>query len=84
MKDKLLRTLADMENLRERSARQIESNKQYAVQVPPHCPLLHFLPLRPRGRENLGSSDAHCSAWCKYGLVRLEPEVDPRAIPCRM
>jgi molecular chaperone GrpE len=32
MKDKLLRTLADMENLRERSARQIDSNKQYAVQ----------------------------------------------------
>lgn len=33
MKDKLLRTLADMENLRERSARQIDTNKQYAVQV---------------------------------------------------
>ncbi len=50
MKDKLLRTLADMENLRERSARQIESNKQYAVQVPPHRPLLHVLPLRPCGQ----------------------------------
>ena len=43
MKDKLLRTLADMENLRERSGRQIDSNKQFAVQVsllaahlPPH------------------------------------------------
>lgn len=33
MKDQVLRTLADMENLRERSARQIESNKQFAVQV---------------------------------------------------
>lgn len=32
LKDKLLRNLADMENLRERSARQIESNKQFAVQ----------------------------------------------------
>mmetsp|Transcript_8481 Transcript_8481/g.25465 ORF Transcript_8481/g.25465 Transcript_8481/m.25465 type:complete len:287 (+) Transcript_8481:132-992(+) len=32
MKDQVLRTLADMENLRERSARQIESNKQFAVQ----------------------------------------------------
>jgi hypothetical protein len=35
MKDRLLRALAEMENLRERSARQIESNKQFAVQVPP-------------------------------------------------
>jgi molecular chaperone GrpE (heat shock protein) len=34
MKDRLLRALAEMENLRERSARQIESNKQFAVQVP--------------------------------------------------
>ncbi len=32
-KDQVLRTLADMENLRERSARQIETNKQFAVQV---------------------------------------------------
>jgi molecular chaperone GrpE len=32
MKDRLLRALAEMENLRERSARQIESNKQFAVQ----------------------------------------------------
>lgn len=31
-KDQVLRTLADMENLRERSARQIETNKQFAVQ----------------------------------------------------
>ena len=34
MKDRLLRALAEMENLRERSARQIEVNKQFAVQVP--------------------------------------------------
>ena len=32
-KDQVLRTLADMENLRERSARQIDTNKQFAVQV---------------------------------------------------
>lgn len=37
MKDRLLRALADMENLRERFARQIDSNKQYAVQVRPGC-----------------------------------------------
>ena len=34
-KDQVLRTLADMENLRERSARQIDTNKQFAVQVQP-------------------------------------------------
>lgn len=33
MKDKLLRTLADMENLRERTARTAAETKQYAVQV---------------------------------------------------
>lgn len=33
MKDKVLRTLADMENLRERTARTAAETKQYAVQV---------------------------------------------------
>jgi hypothetical protein len=33
MKDKLLRTLADMENLRERTARTAAEAKQYATQV---------------------------------------------------
>lgn len=33
MKDKLLRTLADMENLRDRTERQIAANKQFAIQV---------------------------------------------------
>ena len=32
MKDKLIRTLADMENLRERTARQSSEAKQFAVQ----------------------------------------------------
>lgn len=31
MKDSMLKTLVDMENLRERTARQIESNKQFAI-----------------------------------------------------
>lgn len=33
MRDKLLRTLADMENLRERTARTTAETKQFAVQV---------------------------------------------------
>lgn len=33
MKDKLVRLLADMENLRERSARQVESAHKFAIQV---------------------------------------------------
>ena len=33
LKDKLLRTLADMENLRERTARTTAETKQFAVQV---------------------------------------------------
>jgi molecular chaperone GrpE (heat shock protein) len=35
LKDKLLRTLADMENLRERTARTTAETKQFAVQVGP-------------------------------------------------
>jgi molecular chaperone GrpE len=33
LKDKLLRTLADMENLRDRTARTTAETKQFAVQV---------------------------------------------------
>ena len=33
LKDRLLRTLADMENLRERTARTTAEAKQFAVQV---------------------------------------------------
>lgn len=47
MKDRLLRALADMENLRERSARQIDSNKQYAVQVRPPFAAQLPVPLLP-------------------------------------
>ncbi len=36
LKDKLLRTLADMENLRERTARTSAETKQFAVQVSLH------------------------------------------------
>jgi molecular chaperone GrpE (heat shock protein) len=32
-KDQLLRSLADMENLRQRSAQQIDTNRKFAVQV---------------------------------------------------
>lgn len=40
MEDRLLRTLADMQNLRDRSERQIAQNKQFAIQVwqPVYCP----------------------------------------------
>lgn len=33
LKDKLVRLLADMENLRDRSARQVESAHKFAIQV---------------------------------------------------
>lgn len=33
MKDRMLRSLADMENLRERTSRQLADNKKFAIQV---------------------------------------------------
>jgi molecular chaperone GrpE (heat shock protein) len=45
LQDKVKRTMADMENLRERTARQAESSRQFAVQVRVVAALA-FLPKR--------------------------------------
>lgn len=47
-KDRLARVLADMENLRERTARSAEQGRQFAIQVrtqvPSYCSLRCMMP----------------------------------------
>ena len=58
MKDRLLRTLADMENLRERTARTTAETKQYAVQVRGQHSSCPALPLEPHSHARLPVREA--------------------------
>lgn len=65
LKDKLLRTLADMENLRERTSRVTSETKQFAVQVRPLAAWWGGLGVQVQcmGSTRLLHTSLHCIAF---------------------
>lgn len=55
-KDKLVRLLADMENLRDRTSRQAEQSRSFAIQVHLRLPVFQAM-------------DSSCSSTCLNSLV---------------